>query len=472
MKKVRNYNAAMALGSLTAAVALLAGVPVASAQTAPGASDNTTVSGQAAAPGGGSFPGSFLVPGTNTSIKIGGFAKLAYIFDASGPPQNGIGGTAPPSRADTIGYQNIPLEGQPAHSLHGSTRFTARQSNVNFDVRTPTAWGELDTFILIDFFGRENVAISASAFANNGNPDTARLVLAYGTLGPLAGGQMLDLWFDGDSLPEVVDPTATAGVMNGNSNRQPQIRYTYAGAGGLSAAVAIEQPASEGAAGIGGPFATNNIGGIERIPDVVARGRLDQAWGHGAVTALYRPDIRVTAPGLAHATKQGYGIEFSGHLNTIGKDTLRGQAMVGRGLGHYLTDFIDTGGLQANTLTGTTTTGAGEAIDVPLGWGANVSYTHWWTNELRSSIDAGYAYLHVTSAFTAGLTAGQRAAALAGLDKRHYNFDLNLIWSPVPQVDLGIEYDYGSRQTNFALLGGNSSKGELNRIEAMTVFKF
>ena len=59
MTKSRKLSALTALGSLTAAVALLAGSPDASAQTAPG---------------GGSFPGSFLVPGTNTSVKIGGFA--------------------------------------------------------------------------------------------------------------------------------------------------------------------------------------------------------------------------------------------------------------------------------------------------------------------------------------------------------------------------------------------------------------
>ena len=80
MKKVSKFNAAVALGSLTAAVALFAGAPAASAQQLPGT--DTSEAGQAA-PGGGSFPGSFLVPGTNTSLKIGGFAKWDAIYDAS-----------------------------------------------------------------------------------------------------------------------------------------------------------------------------------------------------------------------------------------------------------------------------------------------------------------------------------------------------------------------------------------------------
>src|SRR6185312_6289675 len=99
MRKSRKLSAVTALGSLTAAVALLAGSP-ASAQTAPG---------------GGSFPGSFLVPGTNTSIKIGGFAKVVGIYD--------IGGR----QGDTVAVDAIPLKGSaPAGLTHG-TRLHARQ---------------------------------------------------------------------------------------------------------------------------------------------------------------------------------------------------------------------------------------------------------------------------------------------------------------------------------------------------------
>src|SRR5579859_3184722 len=64
--KIRKLNAATALGSLTASVALLAGMQGAHAQGAPGA---------------GSFPGSFLVPGTQTSFKVGGYVKFDYTYD-------------------------------------------------------------------------------------------------------------------------------------------------------------------------------------------------------------------------------------------------------------------------------------------------------------------------------------------------------------------------------------------------------
>src|SRR6185437_7153114 len=124
MKKVRKFNAAVALGSLTAAVALLAGAPAASAQTAPG---------------GGSFPGSFLVPGTNTSIKIGGYAKIVGIYDIKGVPA----AAANVGNPDVEVPAAIPLSGSGAAGAHGALRFHARQSNINLDSRTPTAYGDL-----------------------------------------------------------------------------------------------------------------------------------------------------------------------------------------------------------------------------------------------------------------------------------------------------------------------------------------
>src|SRR5712692_4077734 len=109
MTKTRKMSAVTALGSLTAAVALLAGSPDAGAQPA-----------QA---GGGSFPGSFLVPGTNTSIKIGGFVKIVGIYDLDA--RNG----------DTIATDTIPMPTSTSttHGLHGATRIHARQSNINVD---------------------------------------------------------------------------------------------------------------------------------------------------------------------------------------------------------------------------------------------------------------------------------------------------------------------------------------------------
>jgi hypothetical protein len=137
--------------------------------------------------------------------------------------------------------------------------------------------------------------------------------------------------------------------------------------------------------------------------------------------------------------------------------------MVGEALGHYLSDmFILGGGLQTNLATTT--------VKTPVSYGGNISYTHWWTNELRSTAMFGYSHVEVTSAIASN-------AAQNALDKMHLGGTINLVWSPVPQVDFGIEYDHVHRVTAAPLTGAGGviavqSSGMLNRIEAEGVFKF
>ena len=74
MKKSRSFLSATALGSFTAAAALLVGLSGAQAQApSPGP----------ALSGAGSFPGSFIVPGTNTSLHIGGVISLDMQYDTT-----------------------------------------------------------------------------------------------------------------------------------------------------------------------------------------------------------------------------------------------------------------------------------------------------------------------------------------------------------------------------------------------------
>src|SRR5262245_36911683 len=114
-------------GGLTATIALLAGISGAHAQGAPGA---------------GSFPGSFLVPGTQTSFRVAGYVKLDYTYDF-GATQNIRGG---------IDFSSIALDStknsilgivpaDAAHHIHGNSQYTASQSRFNIETRTPTAYG-------------------------------------------------------------------------------------------------------------------------------------------------------------------------------------------------------------------------------------------------------------------------------------------------------------------------------------------
>lgn len=446
MKKVSKFNAAVALGSLTAAVALLAGVTAASAQTAPGSDD--TVAGQAA-PGGGSFPGSFLIPGTNTSLKIGGIAKWDAIYDMSA-------GISPQASQVAIPFA-IPLNGTAGHAIHGSLLNDVRQSNFSFDARTPTSYGELDVFALMDFFGQQT---TQNVNLNGVDSWNQRVVYFYGSLGPLMAGQTPSLWFDGQSLPEVVDPTPYVGQNDGLSNRHATIRYTYAGAGGLSIAGAVEQPNPSGFDNTTGATWQDLglSGGWVQVPDFIGKVELDQAWGHIAAAVLVRDQI-VRASGVRFS-KTTWGGHISGHLNTWGKDALRGSFMVGTGLGEYLSDMGSNAGLQVSSLS----VNPG-VVAAPVSYGVFLGYTHWWTNELRSSLMAGWSHVDLST------SAISTQSSQNNLDKRHIGTTLNLIWSPVPQVDLGLEYSWIQRETQ-SKTTFIDDVGALQRIETMAVFKF
>jgi hypothetical protein len=72
-------------------------------------------------------------------------------------------------------------------------------------------------------------------------------------------------------------------------------------------------------------------------------------------------------------------------------------------------------------------------------FGAKVGYQHWWTPELRSTIDYSINHQDVP----AFIQASGRAAINKELSISH----ANLIWSPVAFVDLGIEGAWGHRVT-------------------------
>src|ERR1700730_14354445 len=193
MTRKRNISSVAAIGGLSASVGLLTGLPAVSAdeladlrakqqllqnnqeflqkridqlsQAPPPGPPGPYVPGfgpetrPAAAPvATGSFPRSFLIPGTDTSLRIGGIAwtdAIWYLHGArpggalngqGGEPnanQNGLGGTGL--------LPNIPLNNSIAHSRSSAFDISSPPSRLLFDARTPTAWGEVRAYIEMDF---------------------------------------------------------------------------------------------------------------------------------------------------------------------------------------------------------------------------------------------------------------------------------------------------------------------------------
>ena len=414
-----------------AGLSLLAAISPAQAQSAPGA---------------GSFPGSMLVPGTQTSFKVGGYVKGDYVYDFSAQV-NIIGGLNP---------GNIPLDANvpgtteaAGHRIHGTSQMTASESRFNIETRTPTAYGELKTFIEADFTNPSGLTNSASLRLNT-NSTGLRLRHAYGTLGPVLVGQFNSLFRDVAAEFETLDfvgPVGTAGPQ-----RQPQFRYSYDTGLGFVAAVAAESPELqffESTSGGGALSTSFGKGQGMKMPDFTGALTANFPRGHVSFRAVLRDiyDHDGTAVGVATF---GWGLGLGGHYVTWGKDALIGQVLGGNGIGRYANLY--------NTMPEAAVNSALDTIALVSAWGGSLGYQHWWTATLRTTAAAAY--------LRAGYPSGVVPSVRAGLPDRIWSTHVNLIWSPVPTVDAGIEYIHETRRV------GNGQEGDANRLQVSSKFKF
>ncbi len=513
MKKTGSYLSATALGSISAVAALLVGLSGANAQApAPGAPLS----------GAGSFPGSFIVPGTNTSLHVGGIIQIDTTYDFNNP------GTSPGAQqnddANNINLTGPTVQGVGGtHNIHGTFRINPNATHPFFETRTPTPYGELKTFWEIDFAGTYS---SSGATITTGqvtsgtnccsNTSTPRLKQAYGTLGPWLIGMTNSNYADLDSLADTLDAFVEAGAfMGAGTAKEPQIRYTYLLPGGLSASASIEEAQSSGlfsssATGQGAAAIVqwNNYNSptmSQRIPAVTVKGRIDQPWGHaalavavmqerlqngasaaglGGVLAAGNPFVpgagNYVAPG-SHFAQFGYQILQSGHFNTIGKDKVSWNLGYGQGAAQYnwaldgALGTQDEEGLVCSS-TNPPIPGLGAAFaggqpyrcSEPRVMGVNVGYSHWWTDEWRSGVS--YGWDHVTKPDAAGawtqVANNTAAAGLNALISQSQSAAVNIQWTPVPAVQFGLE---GRWYRELVWSGGHGTR-EL--VDFQTLFKF
>jgi Porin subfamily len=430
MKRTFNYTAALAT---TAAVGLLAGTAFAqtpevcsTTQISPAHQDCVMPTSQA--PGGGSFPGSFLVPGTNTSFAVHGFIQFD-LTHAMGPHV----------AENSFGANGVPLEGSGvsstvAHSTNGGTNMGIKPTRPNIETHTPTAYGLLKTYVEFDFNQTAGTQLA-------GNNDILRLRQAYGTLGPWLIGQTLSLYADPQAYADTANGAQDVGMMNTFNVRRPQIRYTWLAGNGLSIGASAEVPSYPGdvvatlgsAAGSATTVALNGTTTYYNWPHFVVAPEWDQPWGHvklalaGGMAEARNQGATTTTPNLSYGE---WAVHLSGHLNTWGKDALRGGIWYNHGAADF-DSWISQGGLIE-----TVGTGANKTVTA---WAGYANYEHFFNTQWRANESFGYMRVN-------GILTGWSAAALTGLQHVEFSNNVNVIYSPVPQTDFILEWQHAYRQ--------------------------
>lgn len=369
---------------------------------------------------GGSMPGSFKLPGTNTSVKFGGYVKLDAIADVN----HAYG-------AQFANFAAIPLDTAGAANQDGQFNAHARQSRLNMETRTPTDLGELKTFLEIDFFG------SARGNANTTNGEGVQLRQAYGQLGHVLAGQTWSNFMDFDAYPESLDYIGPSGLT---FIRQSQVRYTDKIDDKLAYSLALENPNTD----FTSPTATDV--NLSDLPDATAKLQYKDSFGHVALRGLARKLNAGNSASGVEDEDYGWGLGASGKINALEKDALFFQAVYGDGIGRYLFDVA---------ISGNGTTYVSNRVDGQTAYGGYVAYQHYWSKEFRSNLIGGYTGIDNNVALT-GITA----------NKEIMSGHINLIWQPMASYKVGVEYMHGFRKLESGV------EGDLDRVQGSFMYLF
>jgi hypothetical protein len=338
---------------------------------------------------------------TKTSFKYGGYVKFDAMYSYY---NNGV-----PEALSPIRDFHIPgLVPVGDIDKNYTLDFHVKESRFNFQTLTTFDNGRtLRGFVELDFLlsvgGDERVS-------NSFNP---RLRHAYFTTGPWLFGQTW-MTFMIVILPDDLDFIGTPdGVIFG---RQPQVRYTR-GPWQFS----LENPEMT----VTHPVLGRVVTGSSGLPDVVARRNFEGAWGKAGAAAIVR-QLRYVDDTFAFDDREmGFGLTLGSEIK-VGQDDLKFQATVGSGLGRYIgLNFVNAAVID-------TINGQLKTIDEVAGY---VAYRHFWNERWRTTVDA--------AAFYGDYPEVARGSAL---NRDAQSYSANLLYSPVPNWTVGVEWFHARRR--------------------------
>lgn len=400
----------------------------------------------------GSFPRSVRIPGTETSVRLYGFVRLTGSRDFEGR-----------NRSDVQSANTVPLTRGSAARQGGDFQFGARRSRLGVETRTNTAHGVARSVLEMDFAGAQSSASTSSQ--NNWIP---RLRHAYVEFAGFTLGQTTTLF--GDTVNgEFLDSFSFLGL---GGPRQAQIRYTAPLGGGASFAVGLENPLSDFTynAGARVPDTDGTVPSVtvNRLPDLTARLMTTGSWGNVALQGLLRR-IDYTNKGSTIRDDRfsdeawGFGVSLNASLNTVGKSRAFGRVSYGEGVGRYL-DILGSGATSDVGLAGIDARNASlDLVKVSVG---TIGYQHFWAPTVRSTVAGGLARLSYPS------YAKEFSAGTQNLQNRTLGQVIaNLVWSPIPDLDVGVEYNYAERSLLSRGAEG-AQRGIGQRVLATATYRF
>jgi len=302
----------------------------------------------------------------------------------------------------------------------GSTFAGVRQTRFGVRASAPTALGELKTQFEFELFGT----------GVDSGQTTFRLRHAYGELGQIGAGQTWSPFMDPDVFPNSLEYWGPTGMV---FFRNVQVRWMPI-KGDTNLTVALERPGASGDPGtLAGRIELQNIKGRNPLPDFTAAYAYGGEWGYvraaGALRRIKWDDLLDDQFDLS-GSATGWGLNFSSNLKPTDNDVIRLQFMFGEGVENYMNDSPVDVSIVSNP---------GNAVTPILGKpvpliGLVAFLDHRWNEEYSSAV--GYSLADHDN------LEGQTPSSY----KRGHYLLFNLLYTPVPNVMMGGEFQWGRRE--------------------------
>jgi len=304
-------------------------------------------------------------------------------------------------------------------------------SRLWFDASTVLDSGDkLGARVELDFFGG---ALGNSAATNTYG---ATLRHAYLTYNNWLVGQTWSNFMDTNALIDAVDfvgPTDGVAFV-----RQPQLRYTSG-----AWTVSVESPETTVQPFGGAPRVI--AGDNSAIPDVIARYTHKGDWGHVSFAGMAR-QLKYEPVVGSESTDTGFGAQVSGLVKLGDSTDIRYQVSGGDGIGRY----IGLATIQQDAMVDA----AGD-IDALGGWAGYVGLRQVFSPKVRGNLFYSRSQWDNNAAWTG-----------MGVTRKVHSVHANMIWSPVPKLDFGVEAIWGERTLE------SGADGELMRLHTMARYSF
>jgi len=380
--------------------------------------------------------GFYYIPGTDTCIKLGGWVRTEYNYEAGGS------------------FLQIKANGFDRNTAQNAWR---TRGIITLDTRTQTDYGTLRSYIAGGFQHTE----TGQNNGDYGGPSvyTPR---AFIQLGGFTAG-LAQSFYDFYSTPAYSNTTNILGADTGGGGDNV-FAYTAQFGNGLSASLSVEDD-SQRRTGITGNGVLGGAYAATSVPDLVANLNVAQTWGSaqvmGALHQVQAGYYTSAVPGSGHPGNEvgfAVGAGLTVNLPMLGRgDTLSGEVDYTEGamnyMGNHIGNFVLTQGASVGQGSAYDAVygAAGSGLNLTKAWSVVGGFKHVWTSQWNTTAYGAYGAVNYDEA-AIGMTPAKGSA-----DWNFWYVGSRTTWSPVANLDLSVDVMYNKLNTANAIVTGGSA---------------